>query len=234
VAEEVGRLPAVLRAGGADANAALRRLTGGGIVVREATAAGRKRSYLVGTVTLRVRGVVGPIPPVGMPSEAGDADVPVEIHFRDAPPWAPLAQRVKDGIDAGKEYDRVAAALNCPPHWVAKALAWWHAERGLRAADGRTLRARLGRSAEAAAVDEKVMTLWNEGLPIQEIAAEVGVCRDTVTAVVRRWHEDRGLKVPDGRHRRRDLNCPGAKSPPDDRAEGPGSRAADRPGDSTA
>jgi site-specific DNA recombinase len=222
VGEQLGRLPEVLRGGGEDANAALRRLTGGGVVVREAAVPGRKRMHLVGTFTLRVRGVVGAEPAAGGRPAPDDGGVPVEVPFRDAPPWAALAQRVKDAIDAGTAYERVAEDLKCPPHWVAKALAWWHADRGLPAPDGRALRARLARPPEAAATDARVMELWATGLPMQEIAAAAGVCRDTVTAVVRRWHEARGLAVPDGRHRRRELNSGGTEP-----VAGPGQRIPD-------
>lgn len=49
------------------------------------------------------------------------------------------------------------------------------------------------------------MVRHRQGMLLQEIAAELHVDRNTVTAAVRYSHESRGIPVPDGRRRRRDL-----------------------------
>ena len=47
------------------------------------------------------------------------------------------------------------------------------------------------------------MQRFNAGLPLQDIAAELGCDRNVVTAAIKFWHESRSLPVPDGRTRRR-------------------------------
>jgi transposase len=68
------------------------------------------------------------------------------------------------------------------------------------------VKARLNTPTLAEAEADQVMALFREGLPLQEIAERLGCCRDTVTAAVRHWHESRGLPVPEGRNRRKELN----------------------------
>jgi biotin operon repressor len=129
----------------------------------------------------------------------------IEISFRNDPPWVAIADRVKQFFDAGRECKQIAAELKCPRSWIAKALAWWHKQRGQPAPDGRKLRARLDRQSDAEKLSEAAKTLWDQNLLMQEIAERLGCCRDTVTAAIRHWFESRGLHVPDGRPRRKSL-----------------------------
>jgi site-specific DNA recombinase len=207
VESEIRRLSEILPQGGADANTALGHLLNGGMVVREAQVEGRKRTFLIASVTLSVRGLPLARSATPVSSRAGETPFKsLEIALRDDPPWAQFAQRVKERFDAGLEYDRIATELQCPTHWVAKALAWWHTERGLPVPDGRTLKARLDRPTLAVALADQIKTLWDAGMPMQSIAAKVECSRDIVTAAIQYWFESRGLPVPDGRHRRRELN----------------------------
>jgi hypothetical protein len=40
---------------------------------------------------------------------------------------------------------------------------------------------------------------------LQDIADGVGVCPDTIAAIIRRWHREQGVPAPDGRARRKQL-----------------------------
>lgn len=48
--------------------------------------------------------------------------------------------------------------------------------------------------------------VFHEGTPYVQIAQTVGIDRNVVTAIVEDWHRSRGLPVPDGRARRKELN----------------------------
>lgn len=141
VAERIGALGEVLSGTDPAAAVALRDLLGP-VVVTEAGADGRKRRFLRGTFTLRAApafAAAGP-PPDASAAPAGEA---VTVDFADPPPWAAVADRVKELYDAGVRYADVAARLGCPRSWPAKALAYWHRERGLTPPDGRATRDRL-------------------------------------------------------------------------------------------
>lgn len=119
------------------------------------------------------------------------------------PPWAALAEEVKTLCDAGLAYQEIAARLKCKPHWVAKALAWWHAERGLSVPDGRKVvrRPRLNRADK---LSDQAKTLWDQDLGTQEIAGVLGCDRNLASRAFRRWFEARGLPAPDNRRRWRE------------------------------
>jgi hypothetical protein len=59
-----------------------------------------------------------------------------------------------------------------------------------------------------------VKGLAGRGLLFGEIAAELGLDRNTVTAAWRYWHESRGLPVPDGQARRKTLTRKSGAAPP--------------------
>jgi hypothetical protein len=208
IRDQVGRLHEILRKGGAEANSALRHLIGGAVELTEKEVPGRRRRYLVGTFSLRV---AGPILPEGKNdqgearSATADANN-ITIEFRELPPWAARTEEVKARVDAGLGYPEIAAALGWTEQWVAKARAWWYASRGLPVPDGRTEMARPDRPTMAETLTERVMPLWEAGTPIEEIAGALGCSRDIVRESVRQWHLARGLQVPDGRHRRREVN----------------------------
>ena len=53
---------------------------------------------------------------------------------------------------------------------------------------------------------EAVMELFRQGRLLQDIADTLQVDRNTVTSAIRWWHESRGLPVPDGRTRCKELD----------------------------
>jgi len=168
------------------------------------TATGRRRKFFRGTFTFRSAPVLAAVgaPPDSLAAPAGEA---VTLDFADPPPWARVADEVKEMYDAGVKYEDMAARLNCPQSWPAKALALWHRDRGLPPPDGRTVRERLATAPEAERIAEPAKALWDQGRLMRDIAAELGCCRDTVTAAIAHWFASRGLAVPDGRARRKTL-----------------------------
>lgn len=204
VAERVAELGDVLRAGGADAATALRRLVGGHITVAEATSLERKRKHLVGTFTLAAADALtdGSSGASARPA-SGET---VRVAFNAEPPWAAVAAEVKAEYDAGIDFRGIAAKLGCPSPWVAKALAWWHTTRGLPKPDGRTERSRLTTCPSLAeSLADRAKAMWDEDHPLQHIAGVLGCDRNTVTAAVRHWFQSRGLSLLDGRSRRKEV-----------------------------
>ncbi len=194
-------LHGVLTAGGPAAAVALRQLVGAVTVAETARPTGKRKS-LTGTFS-----VSPPASLVAADDDAADAALrpSLSIDFVVPPPWAALADRVKELSDAGIRQADIASRLGCHRTWPAKALAYWHAARGSVAPDGRSARGRLAATPEALAQRERAKSLWDGGLPMQDIAAGLGRCRDTVTALIAGWFESRGLPVPDGRERRKSL-----------------------------
>ena len=60
--------------------------------------------------------------------------------------------------------------------------------------------------ANAEAIKDKVMELWQGGMRCKEIAKKVGWSRNIVAEAVALWHSEHGLPVPDGRACRKRLN----------------------------
>jgi len=211
IESKVHQMHEVLQAGGSEANAVLRQLVGGQILVQEATTPERKRKHLILRFKLSTKALLGDAgSPTGPSAEAmalQGEDVVVAI--REELPWVVIANDVKKCFDRGLVYERIAEELNCHWTWVAKALAWWHRQRGLPVPDGRQHRHRLQKRSIAEGLADEAKAQWDRGLPMQEIAAALGCNRDTVTAAIRHWFESRNLPVPDGRHRRRDLRLQG-------------------------
>ena len=75
------------------------------------------------------------------------------------------------------------------------------------------------------------MVLYRQKKLLQDIADTLKVDRNTVTSAIRWWHEVRGLPIPDGRTRRKELEVKTLprpenqaseqpNAPPEDQAEG--------------
>ncbi|MDB5306861.1 MAG: hypothetical protein JWO38_1063 [Gemmataceae bacterium] len=142
VTDQLKVLRGLISSGEPAAAVALRTLLGA-IVVVEVAPVDRRRSFLRGTAAPSVGSVLGDGGTGG-----GASPGPLVIDFTDAPPWASIADRVKDLFDRGVEYAAMTAQLACPRSWPAKALTWWHRERGLPPPDGRKCRARLTRESK--------------------------------------------------------------------------------------
>jgi hypothetical protein len=208
IMSELGRLNEVLQDGGPDANVALRNLVGGQIVVHEREQAGRKRRYYVGNCRLAIRLHADSVNSrtTCQAVDAGSTPVEVEIEFRSPPPWARFADAVKERVDRLENYALISQELGCTEKWAAKALAYWYHSRGLSVPDlrFRSIKRKERRLAEE--ICNAVATLWDQGVPIQDIAKRLGVSRDVVRQAVAHNYSVLGERPPDGRHRRKAVN----------------------------
>jgi DNA invertase Pin-like site-specific DNA recombinase len=206
VTEQLQSLHKVLTGGGPAAADALRNLIGS-VVVTEMQQPNRRRKHFRGVFRIAVASVLGGRKAAQADDATGEGTASeIAVDFSEPPPWAALADEVKTLFDAAVTFEEIANRLGCRKSWPKKALAWWHQQHGLQCPDGRKVVARLNIPTQAEAGAEQVMALYREGLPMQEIAHRLGWNKDTVTSAVRHWHELRGLPVPDGRNRRKQLN----------------------------
>lgn len=144
----------------------------------------------------------------------------VVIDYRPYPTRYPSAvtERVVALYQEGVLLKRVAAETGLPRSAVARIVRNWHLEQGLDRPDGRHRRSTLSEMhlqeplfrRLAGPVKERA----DRGLLMQEIAAELGVDRTTVTSAWRFWHTSRGLEAPDGRTRRSRIGRGGRGLPP--------------------
>jgi site-specific DNA recombinase len=215
---ELKRLLDVLSGDPPAAAEALRHLIGE-IMIEEVHLDDKKRPRLRGRFRL-------PIQDVGSISGSAAAKVDESqdeqiLDFWDADPWDRYADGVKEGFDAGLKMEEIAQLVGCPDHWVAKALAHWYQSRGFPVPDGRSCRLRLDRETKPEELADEAKALYDANMPMGEIAEKLSCHRDTVTAAIQHLFTSRGLPVPDGRNRRKQirldrLNRPWKEPPQDD------------------
>jgi hypothetical protein len=199
-------LQEVLATGGPAAAHALRALAGGAIAVHEIRAEGKQRFYWQGRFRIETASVLRCLSGAGQqaPATSGLSEE-IVLDFREATLAEAKAEEVHALWQRGLEYHTIAQQLGCGRALVTKALEWWHRLRGLEPPDGRSCKARLARSDKPEELAEQAKTLWDQGLLMQEIAAQLNCCSDTATEAIRHWFESRGLPAPDGRTRRKEL-----------------------------
>jgi site-specific DNA recombinase len=180
---------------------------GGKIVVTEILRPGKRRHYLRARLELRLRAVAGVIGAHFGEAIATDEAVSdtVEIEMRRPDPHELIADEAKRLWDEGATDQEIAKALGCGKALVKKALDFWHAQRGLVRADGRTTRKPLKDRRKADRLQSQIMTLWHQDLSVAEIATRMGCCLEIIHEAVTKWHIAQGLPVPDGRARRREI-----------------------------
>ena len=130
--EKLAKLRDVLATDTSAGNRALRALLGQ-VTVSIAEAPGRKRKFLRGAFTITVSNVAETIGLGEVPADDGAIERKITVDFMEPPPWADLANRIKDMVDAGAKDREIAAQLDCPRCWVGRALNWWYGSRGLSA-----------------------------------------------------------------------------------------------------
>jgi hypothetical protein len=199
-------------------------LTGGQVVVSQQGERRAKRGWLRGTFRLRLLDTILSHSSRGPARVSGDE---VTIDFRESSPAEELADVAKAIWDQGILVKQIADRLSeqrsvrVSRNLVRLAIAHWFKSRGLPVPDGRSRRATLTHKHVAASpyqsIADRVMELFNQGGLLSEIAEELDVDRNTVTAAVRWWHEQRNLPVPDGRTRRKALDRKSRGNPDNDR-----------------
>ena len=188
--------------------ALLELLTGGRIDIVQKGESERQRGWLQATFPLLLQSAVGKH--FSIAAEAPAETPQVVVDFRE--PRSTIAEdnidRVMELFHGGMLYTAIANKLGIERHQVAEAARIWHARHGLPApADGRTRRATVPdkrlKPAEFKAISERAKALYDQGFLLEQIAIDLGYCRDTISDSLGYWFESRGLKMPDGRNRRK-------------------------------
>lgn len=178
-------------------------LTGGRIEVAQAGEPRAKGGWLVGRfgcpLLEALTGWLGGRPVPGAGSEE------VRVEYR-AGPDPSVAARVTELYRQGMLVKRIAGEVGLGRNAVAAILDEGFAAAGEERPDGRAaLAAKRVAPPAYQAVADRVKALADQGRLFVEIAGELGLDRNTVTAAWRYWHAARGLPVPDGRGRRKTL-----------------------------
>lgn len=237
--EQLRNLADVLTGSTPAAAHALRNLVGGSVVVTEIRQPGRERHYLQGRFAVTVKAVVerlvGSTNACGAKSEpaTGDFSEEIVIDFREPPEIEALSERAKQLYDEGLMCAQIAERLGCSRSRVTALLKFWFESRGLVMPDGRSRRATLKRKhldpPLYQKIAEEVMVLYRQKKLLEDIANQLGCDRNTVTAAIRWWHEVRGLPVPDGRTRRKELNVKTSPKPDESDAAPPAELSEEEP-----
>jgi hypothetical protein len=189
----------------AAARRVIQAMTGGRILVSQQGEAKAKRGWLRATFRVRPLAAVGQSCGCLLNEEGGE----VVIDFRKPALADRLAERAKALYDAGLPFQQIARQLGVNRNLAREAVARWHAQHGQQLPDGRSRRARLDskyqKQPKYQEIVEDVMRLFREGVLLQGIAERLEVDRNTVTKAVVHWHTSRGMPVPDGRTRRKQL-----------------------------
>jgi DNA invertase Pin-like site-specific DNA recombinase len=195
---------------------ALRNLVGGQIVVTEIRQPSQKRHYLQGRFTIRVSAIVhallGGQGDSGQPSSDSSDTFGEEIviDFREPPQYEDESERAKELFDKDWLMVRIAREMGKTKSYVRKLIKHWFESHGLPVPDGRSRRSTLKEKHQVPpmfeALADPVAALLKEDLLIEEIAARLRCCRETITKVIEYLRTVRGLDIPDGRTRRKGLD----------------------------
>ena len=184
----------------------LTKVTGGRIELTQRGERRAQRGWLRATFQLRL------LKPILEESGCCCKPAPYElvtIDIRKPSRAELLAPEARTLYNRGLKEKEVASRLKVNRNTVRKALDVSFAAEGKARPDGRARRWHVSEDQQPQykfrEIMDKVMTLYNDSIPIKEIATKVGADRNTVTAAIRHWHERRGLTAPDGRARRKQL-----------------------------
>jgi hypothetical protein len=182
-------------------------LTGGQIVLSQQGERRRKRGWLRGTFHIKLLDTLlsryGSAP-------TGEKGKEVVIDFHEPLESAAVAGEAMKLLESGEMLmAEVGKQLGVSKSRLTLLVKRWHEARGLPAPDGRIRRSTLKKKTLSPSIfqsaAEQVMALYNQDLLLGEIAEQLDLDHNTVTAAVRYWHEQRNLPVPDGRTRRKQL-----------------------------
>lgn len=218
VAAMVGELEDVLVAAAGGAEAAMPgvvrelidRLTGGRIDLEQAGEPRPQRGWLRGRFQYRlVEALTARLTGVAIAADAPDADVVIDYRAEAEVTSPGVCAAVVAAYEGGALERQIARDLGLARSTVTRVLDGWDADRGVERPDGRERRAGLSikhtAPPEYQRLADPVKALADADRSFGEIAAELDVDRNTVTAAWRYWHGSRGLDVPDGRARRKAL-----------------------------
>ena len=106
----------------------------------------------------------------------------------------PVYQRIADEVHMlwfeGLSDSEMARRFGCSDVTVQKAIAWWHTSQKLPVPNKESRRQ---------ALRERVKRLSDQRVPLKQIGRNVGVSDVTVRQLLKEWHAEQGLPMPDGR-----------------------------------
>jgi hypothetical protein len=187
---------------------ALRALVGGQILVEQIKRPGRKRHFLRAKFIIDVTGVLQSLAIPGAVSPVEPAEM-CTIDLLHPNPMDELSEKVKKLSDSGMPDKEIVRTLGLYKDQVRLLLKHWSKRHGVDLPNGFARRAERTRKqlapARIRALSEEVMKPEFDKMHYEDIAAELGINRDDITAAVAYWHRVRDLPVPDGRARRKTL-----------------------------
>ena len=155
----------------------------------------------------------------------GDEGIEVVIDYHEPPAFIAQSEKAKVLYDQGMMHAQIALELDCARSYVTKLLKYWFESRAMEMPDGRGRRASLQQKHIEAPlyhqIADQVMELYRQDKLLQDIAGTLKVDRNTITSAIRWWHEVRGLPIPDGRTRRKELEVKTSLRPENQASEQP-------------
>ena len=112
---------------------------------------------------------------------------------RETPAYQKIADEVRELWLEGVSDLEMARRFVCSDVTVQKAFAWWHTSKNLQVPNKETRRL---------ALRNRVKRLYDERVPLKEIAKQVGVSDVTARQLLEDWHAAHGLSMQDRRTRR--------------------------------
>ena len=182
----------------------------GNIELMEVDTIGHERKHFAGFLKLETSRLLNLVDD-GSKFISDGCDEEMMLDFIDKPEWFAFKDRILELHAKKMKHRDIAKALGCPRGWVTLALKHHAEESGTPYVDGRKLKKRLGKLTVAMKIADQAKALMDKGWLLQEIAKELGCCKDTITAAVKHWHTSRELPVPDGRTRRKSLERKSSK-----------------------
>jgi hypothetical protein len=193
-----------------DVRAIVELLTDGRIELYQMGERKAKRGWLQARFTVRILSyLVEKL--TQAPATTVSDGIEVVIDLKRPASFEQEADRAWDLYKAGRLHKEIAIVLKCSRSKVTSLVNFAAQERGEDLEDGRARRARLTKKQLAPSLYEQivddVMRRFDAGELLQDIAVANSVGRDTITAVIRRYHDVNNLLVPDGRSRRKSLKA---------------------------
>ncbi len=210
---QLGRLADALRLSDSAAWMALRQLIVGQILATPIIESGKKRGFIRVTLSLRMGQLIvdeGSLPKIdAVVTEDREMAREISIDIRER------SNTEEQEILAWELYEQKKLMIEIKSQLgVSKARATAIIKsaadrRGVEIPDGRSRRTKLETKALVPSISQQkadeIMGLFHQHHLIADIANQVGLDRNTLTGVIRRWYEERGLPTPDGRTRRKSL-----------------------------
>ncbi len=186
-------------------------LTGGRIELFQQGERSAQRGWLQGRFRVRLESCL--VEMLSRTKAYVDLDgLEVTIDYRELSSPELWVDRVKQEYDQGKLIKVIAKELGISRNLAAQALDHWYESRSLSRPDGRSRRATLDQQHTEdppyIQIADEAMKMYANGQLLQEIAAQLNCDRNTLTKAIAHWHKARGLAVPDGRSRRKQLDRP--------------------------